>query len=181
MNSQFATVPTSVPIAQNTLTSIIMIFTPQALIPFTQDNKTIHAYPKLQDIEDEIERTFRWYATINSINDSIQPDSFKYTTLGSITGTTSDIATYLKFFKSHAKSKIKTIQKLAVISYHSSNSLVIPEALNATVELCEFKNLPATTHRPANIHFAKLRCAIHFDDITDILVENRTVYNFKFL
>ena len=71
MNSQFATVPTSIPIAQNTLTSIIMIFTPQALIPFTQDNKTIHVYPKLQDIEDEIERTFGWYATINSINDSI--------------------------------------------------------------------------------------------------------------
>ena len=157
-----------------------MIFTPQALVPFTQDNKTIHVYPKLQDIEDEIERTFGWYATINSINDSIQTDRFKYTTLGSITGTTSDIATYLKFFESHAKSKIKTVQKLAVISYHGSNGLVIPEALNATGELRNFANLPAATRRPANIHFAKLRCAVHFNDITDIFVENRTVYNFTF-
>ena len=58
LNSQFTTVSTSISIPQKSHTSIIMIFTPQALIPFTQDSKTIHVYPKLQDIEDEIERTF---------------------------------------------------------------------------------------------------------------------------
>ena len=156
-----------------------MHFTPKALRQFTQDSKSVYVYPDISSLTNNLERTFAWFTTLTNINNSAYDETFKYLVLGTITETSSDITSFFNAFRSFALDYIKNPANLTVLSYHSTNGLRIPSAIDGSGQLKPTENQSTQNRRPAGIVFAKLQANIKYE-ITGIDNPNAEAFPFTF-
>ena len=150
----------------------------KALRLFSQDNKSVYVYPDISLLTNNLEHTFAWFTTLTNINNSAYDEIFKFLVLGTITETSSDITSFFNTFRTFVLDFIKD-PNFTVLSYHRTNRLRIPGAVDGSGQLKKTKNQSTQSRRPAGIVFAKLQANVKYK-ITGINNPNSELFSFTF-